>query len=185
MEQNLISYLYNDRISIMKKGIKQLTTLILVLVVMCSFSQCSGTRSLDKKAPVKFENPYYQSWVAGVEGGGSGINVFLPLKEKNSELDSIYFRGQSAKLEWKQEAGVYVGRFNSELNRKNDMILSSDPMEEYGNQLPVVKTSIPFELRDDECVISYQKRGKTRYFKLEGLVEKAAIPYPSAPPVKQ
>lgn len=169
----------------MKEGIKPILSSILILVVMCSFSQCSGSKSLDKKAPVKIENPYYQSWVAGVEGGGSGLNVFLPMKEKSMELDSIYFRGNSAVLEWKKEAGVYVGRFPSDFNKKKDIIMSGDSREEYGNEMPAVKKPIPFDLKEDECVVSYRKDGKTRYFKLEKLVEKQSMPFPSAPPVKQ
>lgn len=169
----------------MKKGINKIATLILILVVMSSFSQCSGSKDLDKKAPLNIEKAFYQSWVAGVEGGGSGINVFLPTKERTMELDSIYFRGQSAKLEWNEETSEYVGRFTTALNQKKDIIMSGDSKEEYGNEMPVPQSSIPFELKQDECIISYSREGKTRYFKLEKLVEKPSIPYPSAPPVKQ
>ncbi|MBT8253805.1 MAG: hypothetical protein KJO00_04605 [Bacteroidia bacterium] len=152
---------------------------------MSSFSQCSDKKKLEKQAPVTIDQPYFQRWTAGVEGGGSGMNIHIPVSDVNIVLDSVYFRGRVAPLELKKEAGQYVGRFSSDFNKKKDMIMNEDPKEEYGNTMPEKLKPIPFELKDNECVISYRDGKTVKYFMLSNVVEKPLIAYPSAPPIKQ
>ena len=167
--------------------LRSLMIIVLMGVVMASFSQCSSSRSLQKKSPVELEQVYCQRWVAGVQGGGSGINIFIPVKDLSVELDSVYFRGKAVQLEIKPGETMYVGRFMSDFNKPKDpnVVMSSDPKAEYGNKLPELPQKIPFELKDDECVISYKDGKKTKYFKVENVVEKDLLAYPSAPPKKQ
>lgn len=168
------------------KFIKRIFSLILLFIMMGSFSQCSSVKQLETKAPTHFGNVYFQKWVAGIEGGGSGINLIIPVATNSIVLDSVYFRNNSAKLELgTTNPKTYIGRFKTALNQKKDMILSSDPKEEFKNKVPVTTEIIPFELKDNECVVSYQEGNKTKYYKITGIVEKDMIPYPSAPPNKQ
>jgi len=157
-----------------------------MLLVMASFSQCSSAQKLQDKAPITIGKAYCQSWIAGVEGGGAGLNIFIPVIDNSIILDSVYFRGKAAKLEVKQEENIlYVGRFPSDFNQKRDIIMSSDPKAEYGNEMPNISKKIPFELKNNECVISYKEGKTTKYFKVDNVVEKDLVPYPSAPPNKQ
>jgi len=169
--------------------IRNIISLITLPLIMFSFTQCSSQKKLQDKAPIQLQEVYCQSWVAGVKGGGAGINIFIPTDLKTHDhkrLDSVYFRGKSAKLNIIEDKTiVYVGRFILEAYKDQDIIMSSDKKEEYGNKMLKVKESIPFDLKDDECVVSYKEGEKTRYFKIENIVEKASIPYPSAPPNKQ
>lgn len=155
-----------------------------MLLVMASFSQCSSTKKLQEKAPMALEQVYCQQWVAGIEGGGSGINIFIPVKDKSVVLDSVYFRGKGVKLETKDDELLFVGRFKSAFNQPKDMVFSNEPNAEYGNRLELPE-KIPFELKDNECVISYIDGNTTKYFKVDNVVEKEMIAYPSAPPNKQ
>lgn len=152
---------------------------------MTSFSQCSSSKKLQKNTPEGIGQVYCQSWVAGVEGGGSGLDIYIPVTDTELALDSVYFRGKAAKLEFKKEAMMFVGRYPSEFNKKKDMVMSQDPKEEYGNEMPVIDKPIPFELQENECVISLIEADKTKYFKITDVVEKQALAYPSAPQVKQ
>ena len=152
---------------------------------MTSFSQCSSSKKLQKNAPEGIGQVYCQSWVAGVEGGGSGLNIFIPVTTAELMLDSVYFRGKAAKLEFKKEVMQFVGRYTSDFNKKKDIVMSEDPKEEYGNEMPAVEKPIPFKLEENECVISFTEGDKTKYFKITNVVEKQALAYPSAPPVKQ
>jgi len=171
------------------KSIRSIISLTILPFIMFSFSQCSSQKKLQDKAPVQLMEVYCQSWVAGVRGGGAGINIFIPTNLKtynHNRLDSVYFRGKSAKLQIIEDKTiVYVGRFISDVNRKQDLIMSSDKKEEYGNKMLKVEEEIPFELKDDECIVSYKVGARTKYFKIKNIVEKASIPYPSAPPNKQ
>jgi hypothetical protein len=41
--------------------------------------------------------------------------------------------------------------------------------------------NIPFELAQDECVVSYKSNGKTKYYKLTNLVKKESRDIPMSP----
>lgn len=167
---------------------KIISNAFLMLIIMTSFSQCSSAQKLQKEAPVKFGTAYYQHWVAGIQGGGSGINLFIQTEgfsKENIQLDSVYFRGKASKFEVKpNNPSLFIGRFSLKSNQKKDIIMSNKPKAEYGNELPELKTKIPFELKDNECVVSYKEGDKTKYFKIENLVEQPPQYYPSAPPRK-
>lgn len=167
--------------------IKRITYLLAMFILMASFSQCSTAQKLQKELPVTLGDVYCQQWTAGIQGGGSGINLFIPVTSKSViVLDSVYFRGKASKLEVKPNTQLYIGRFKTDFNQpKKDIILSIDPKEEHSNQLPTKAINIPFKLKDDECVVSYQKNNKTLYFKISNVTQKAPLNYPSAPPDRQ
>ena len=152
---------------------------------MASFSQCSSSKQLDQKAPVVFGEVYCQKWVAGVQGGGSGMNIMIPVDSFTIPLDSVYFRNKGAKLEKDEQSKMYIGRFKNAQSNPKDIVMSSDPNAEYGNELPDISKGIPFELKENECVVSYEVDNTIKYFKIENVVEKEMIPYPTAPPNKQ
>jgi len=164
------------------KTLKSISLSLLALVVMASFSQCSTAQKLQEKAPMKLGDVYAQKWVAGVKGGGSGINVFIPVEDTTVVLDSMFFRGQKVKMEFiSTNQSLYVGRFKTEFNQNENIILSSDMKEESKNRLPILKEEMPFEFNDDECVISYLKGDKTMYFKISNIRMEQPLHYPSAP----
>jgi len=166
------------------KTVKQIIGLVLLMMFTVSFSQCSSTKKLQEKIPVKIGKVYTQKWVAGIKGGGSGLYIFIPVSDTSITLDSVYFRGRVTKLFQKyQDKNMYVGNFVNQQKQSQDIVMSSDPKAEYGNKLPISKElkPIPFELKYDECVISYIDGKKTKYFKVGNIVEKQLIPYPSAP----
>ena len=153
---------------------------------MASFSQCSSAKKIQEEAPLALGQVYCQSWIAGIEGGGAGLNIYIPTVNSSVELDSVYFRGKTAKLEIKSlNQTIYIGRFISDLNKKKDIVMSSEPNAEYGNEMPKITQKVPFELKENECVISYKDGNTTKYFKIDNVIEKELIPYPSAPPNKQ
>ncbi|WP_204344437.1 hypothetical protein [Psychroserpens algicola] len=163
------------------KILKQITSLLLILTLMASFSHCSSAQKLQEKSPVQFGEVYCESWSAGVKGGGSGLTIFIPVSDTSIQLDSVYFRGKGSKLETYPDKPLYIGRFKTEINQPTDLILSSDAKEEYVNKMPEKKENIPFKLNDNECVVSYKKGEKIEYYKISNVVEKAPLNYPSAP----
>jgi len=57
----------------------------------------------------------YETWVAGVRGGGSGINFYVELKtelSKEIELKKVIFRGYEAPFE-KQDALHFMARIKT------------------------------------------------------------------------
>lgn len=140
---------------------------------MMSFSQCASTPKLEKRAPLELGNVYFNEWVAGARYGGSGINLFIPVQSSlnNIQLDTVYFRGKQAKLEHINDT-LFVGRFETYKNKPQDIIMSNEPYGEYGNNAPKIPEKIPFELKEDECVVSYKNASKTKFFKITNIVKK-------------
>jgi len=166
----------------MRRYLKSIISKISVLGVLAIFTQCATGQKIDKAAPVTFKSPYFQKWIAGIQGGGSGFTVYLPLHhESDVELNEIYFRGKKVEILLRSDKPVYVGRYTDPNSVKRDMVMSGDPKEEFKNQVPVIEDKIPFELKGNECVIGYTKNGKKGYFKLDSLEEKELLAYPSAP----
>ncbi|MDU8884617.1 hypothetical protein RXV94_00495 [Yeosuana sp. MJ-SS3] len=166
---------------------KQIVNIFFGSFILLSFSHCSSAQNLQDNAPVELGEVYYQKWVAGIQGGGSGINLFVNLVENNQNVifDSVYFRGKSVKLGTNSSNNSFVGRFSTVLNRKPDVILSDKPQGEFGNQVPIIPKSIPFNLKDNECVISYKENNRIKYFKIKKIKEKPTLSYPSTPQNKQ
>ncbi|WP_340201154.1 hypothetical protein [Ascidiimonas sp. W6] len=167
------------------KRLKTIIQLISITFVMTAFSNCAGSKKLQQEAPFSMGTVYAQKWVAGVKGGGSGINLGVPINNLPKEivLDSVYFRGMKAPLieEVTDKGTLYMARFKTDLNKKKDMISHVDPRKEVGNEPPSTPEQIPFELGENEAVISYHHKGKIRYYKVENVKTKASIPFPSAP----
>src|SRR5210317_1265860 len=160
-----------------------------LLLLVVSFWTCSSYQKLQKETPVTFGKAYCQSWIAGVQGGGSGINIYIPIEgeiQSNISLESVYFRGKVTQLvQHSSKPDIYIGRFLSNTNAKVDTIMSNEPYAEYGNTLPVNEMNIPFEIKNSECIVSYKEGKTTKYFKLEQIIQKEPIAYPSAPKNKQ
>lgn len=144
---------------------------------------CKTTKStlFVSKPPISIEAPYFQTWVAGVQGGGRGVDVFLPVKDLNNITpDSIHFRGQRAKAVYKYQ--MIVGHFSSPQNQPKDIILSNEPFAEANNQLLPKADYSAFELEPNACVLSYILENKRYYHKITDLTQRTSISYPKSPP---
>lgn len=179
MEQLLILIFIKTKT--MKRNKPHIFICIASLFLM-SFSQCSSTKNLQKEVPLAFGEVYCQAWTGGVEAAGSGLNIVIPALESDSKisLDSVYFRGKVTILEQKQvnSKTTYIGRFRSKPPK--DFVISNNPKEEYGNTIDLPQ-NFPFDLKDNECVVSYKEANETKYYKITNVVEKPRNNYPSAP----
>ncbi len=163
---------------------KNVVKILILPMLLLSFANCGGTKIKDSKwafeqnPPFKIENAYYQDWIAGVEGGGAGTNIFINFKsiDENVVVQNIYFQNQ--KLEAKtsqQNLNIVSGHL---INVKNKgVIMDSDPMKEATN---TVNEKFPFQLKENEAVLEYWFKGEKNYFKLSGIQKKELLPYPSA-----
>lgn len=152
---------------------------LVALLALFGFTNCGNGKKLQEDAPLPIEQPFYTTWTGGVKTAGSGLNLYIPVNSTESrevELDSAYFRGRKAKLERSGEdvgsshSDVYVAYFRTaEKQKAPELIMHRDPKKEFGNKPPEIIGDFPFELEDDEAVISYKKNGKTGYFKLSNI----------------
>ena len=112
---------------------------------------------------------YFEKWIAGVEGGGSGFNVFLPIKKSSFiNFDSIHFRGQRVKALHRNN--MVFGRFKSINNNQSEDIIIGNTDHEKNNS--------HFSLLDNSCVLSYRIQNKRMYIEFKNLYYKPSKPYP-------
>ena len=165
------------------KAQHQYLFLSVIAIVSLSFSQCASTHKLQETLPITIGQIYYQNWTSGIKGGGSGINLYIPIENKpvNMVLDSVYFKNKRGKLEQLSDS-LYIARFTNNAIIKTDIIMSNDPYAEYGNTPPLRQQETPFELDDNECVLVYLEGDKYNYFKWSGIIKKEPVFYPSVPP---
>ena len=141
-----------------------------LFAIIFGFSQC-GTTKFEANPPFKVNTASYTNWVGG-QPGVRGVKVEIALKEKSDIVfDSLFFNNMTTKLEKTQMDGetFLIGRFNTS-SRKEDMVLHSDSTKELKNEAPK-EVKFPFELKNNEAVVSYTVNNKTKYFKLENLKE--------------
>lgn len=145
---------------------RYLYLLLSATIVTVLFASCAGNKDLQEKAPVKMEKPYYTSQ-------GDIIKFYVPvsaIQTNRISLDAVYFRNKKAPLVTSPDyPGVYMATFDT---AKPDMIMSSDPKEEYGNKMPQKTEKIDFELKDDEAILIFTQNSKVKYYKLTGVKER-------------
>lgn len=168
---------------------KLLNFLFIPFIAAISLVSCGSSKEKNYtfKEHVFIENPsfkiidsYYQHWVAGVQGGGSGTNVIIKLDNfaKGVTFKNLFFQGKLAPLKELNINSVgYQASFKGENN--NDIIMAGDIINEISN-IPPVK--IPFDLNEKEAVVSYIENGELKFFKISALHEKQMIAYPSTNP---
>lgn len=154
------------------------------------FSQCTSAKqnmkisetiniSIQMKSQV-----YFQNWIAGIKGGGSGTNLFISASILTGKKPfKAWFKGKSANIETTKVNNVdfYVAYFKGDSNQLKDYTMEADVKQEYGNKIPVKKEVFPFDLLENEAVISYKENDKTKYLKLTNISQKEMLAYPSAP----
>ena len=161
---------------------------VLTTLPLFGFTQCNSQKIIMVETPpFTLGEVMSEDWVAGVSGGGSGTNVFLPVEAgKTTMLDSVYFRGQVVKPERVQRDNylVYIARFKGTANMQNDRILHENPEKEFGNTPPQLRKKLPFTLKDDEAVVRFTKNGKAKYYKIEHIKESVPVQLPQTKPRK-
>ncbi|MCK0114462.1 hypothetical protein [Gelidibacter sp. F63206] len=149
-----------------------------IIMMSISASKCSEAKKMDKNAPSIIGEAYVESWTSEDGSGDSGYNLYIPMHSQENQdmlLDSVYFRNQIVKLDRKSEDSniLYVGVFKNFKKSNDDMIISSNPLDEMANKPPRVPQKIPFKIENTECIVSYKFKGDTRYFKIENIKEKS------------
>ena len=152
---------------------------------------CSSQKSFENQPPFSVERPTVQYWEGGREESGHGMEFrarWNPKDPSAVEVDSLFFRGRSYKLEvTDSETGfVLLASRTQTPFEKPDIIMHADSTKEIGNQPPkplAPRASFPFELLPDEAVISYilVADGRRYYTRITGIIEKPSRSFPGRP----
>jgi len=153
--------------------------IIFILTLLFGLSQC-GSNTFVKNPTFKVEKSFYNHWVGG-QPGVRGTKLELHLKDTSEiNFDALYFQGKVAKAEVSMQDGFtqVIGHFSTSATQKRDVILDLDARKELENRVPNLE-KLPFELKENEAVLSYKKGVKTLYFKIENISKVQSMPFPS------
>lgn len=151
------------------KTLKQ-TSIGIAVIGLFIFMSCGSTSKIsENKAPFKVLTSTYSKWLGG-QPGVNGVKVSIKIDNSAVKLDSVYFRNSSALLKLNEKTETYNVSIALPNTNKN-LQLDIDPRKEFGNKVPDISTKLPFELNDNEAVVSYFYKGKTNYYKISNLIE--------------
>lgn len=141
--------------------------LFLILVTSCS--------SQDKIIKESLIEASYQTWVAGVRGGGSGINFNVEFKSElpsNIELKKVIFRGYEVPFDKQDNLHLQA------------MIKTPGNQQKFEGDDSQIYTSPKnaLTLADNEAILIFTKDGKEYQQKITNVIEKPSLEYPSAKP---
>jgi len=134
-----------------------------VILFSCKSSQ------FEKATPFKIEKGFYQNWVGGQPGvRGTKIEFSILNLEDNVTFKNVYFKNTIEKLYLRNSDKKIVisANINTANKEEINMVMHKDANKEYGNKLPTVNKDFPFELKENECVISYLQNGNEKFYKL-------------------
>lgn len=151
---------------------------IIITFILIGIVSCSNSKDLElQKASDTIDAVYFQKWIAGVRGGGSGVNFYVNLKaplQKDVILEKVQFESYEA-LFVKISDTSYVAYIKTDGNQ-NDMVLDSNPEKEYGNKAPIEK------LKPNEANLFFTKNGEEFIKNIQNVKEKPMLAYPSVRP---
>lgn len=159
---------------------KHILMVIVAMIFIILNQGCAKKLPPQQSLPFTIDAVYYQTWVGGIEGAGSGYNLFLKTTEplpENVVLTAVYFNNKQAVWEQnKQESLLFVAHLKNDLRPRESFILHKDVTQEYGNEMP--KKQPQYELAANEAMIFYTVDGQEKVTKISGISEKPQNPDP-------
>jgi predicted small lipoprotein YifL len=149
---------------------KNLAIAFLLLLVVFSFANCGSNQNGSMSFPQEIDAVYFQQSVPDQEYLAEKTRVYIEFKKPlpaEIKLRKLYFHNQVSEF----KRVTPTSYFASYKNSKNDLILDSDTLKEYGNTAPVLNKS-RFILKGNEAMLEYTENSIIRFYKLTNVVEK-------------
>lgn len=161
----------------MQKLISSVIVIFSIVFISCKSSKAANELGFQTNPPFKVEKATYSKWVGG-QPGVHGISIQIQLNKATVELDSVYFRNNSTKLKLdKSNSNItYVGSMVLPKINK-DLQMNMDSKKEFGNAVPDISQKIPFQLAQNEAIVSYIYNNKTHYYKISEVIEVKSANY--------
>ncbi|WKK65946.1 hypothetical protein [Lutimonas zeaxanthinifaciens] len=145
--------------------------LLMTVVISACLLSCKS-QNVATSAPFEISEKSYFQWISGKQGTkGTTIRVEGRVKSLNVSFSKLYFQNHEYDVVPQFSDNVFVVEGTSSEFRNRELILSSDPADEYGNQPSLPKKKIPFDLKDDEAVLLYTVNGLEGFYKISDIVK--------------
>lgn len=148
-----------------------MVAIISVVLICCGSSKAPIKSSLQNNPPFKVVEATYSKQL-DEQKGVNNMLIRISINNPKILLDSVYFRNNSSilKLDKSDSNLEYVGSLVLPTKNQN-FNLNLDSKKEYGNQAPDISRKIPFELKENEAIVSYLLNKKKFYFKISNVME--------------
>ncbi len=149
----------------------------IIFTIFLSFTQCK-TQSVQKDIPFTVNEKTYFKWAGGKKGDqGLTIKIVGNFDTTNLAFSNIFFQNHKYKVvpEIRSNTFTLIGNRSS---LKQDLNMSGNSIDEYGNKLPNLDKDFPFDLQKDEAVIEYSVSQQTFFFKVTGVKQLETVYYP-------
>ena len=154
-----------------------------ILIFALTLTQCASVK-LDTNPPFKVTSASY-SHITGGLPGNSTLNLMIEFTATETvDFQNVYFQNKivNAVIEKKQDKNYVAARYKTSSNSDNkDMVLHTDAKDELKNTAET-KEKFPFELKENEAVITYKVGEKIHYYKIKNITKEEAVFMPSAKP---
>ncbi|GAB5563422.1 MAG: hypothetical protein Wins2KO_04850 [Winogradskyella sp.] len=144
----------------LRKAVFAITFLLIIPFAIQCASPKITVPEFQKQAPFAINKVYFQNWYAGVKLGNTGVDIFVPLENKNQnvKIDSIFFKNLKGKLSENK------GSYTVLLREEPVSIFQEEPRNQFG-------------LDDDEFVISYIQDNETKYYKTNNSKQLSSVSF--------
>jgi len=138
---------------------------ILSLTLSIFLFSCHATKFV-KTPPFKIVEAKYQYWYGGREGvKGISVKVLIQDIDKDIAFKNIFFKNKKLDVFVSDIENLKLLSANINTGTRN-MQMHINPKKEYGNTLPETDKDFPFDLKENEAVISYLKANKDYFYKI-------------------
>lgn len=175
----LLIELFNGELHLTIKNNKKFKQMKLIGILILAFSitQCASVK-MDNNHPFKIESATYNHVTGGVKGSYNSTNLIINFTAKEAvDFQKVYFQNKitNAVIEQNGDKQYIAARYKTSSNDRKDIILHADPKQEFGNTPNNPVEKFPFELKENEAMISYAIGEKIHYVKVENIVKKDKV----------
>ncbi len=149
---------------------------IIAFIVLISLFACKSTQKQLNELPISIESASYQNWYGGRSGvRGVKIEINGILNKQDLVFKSAYYLDKKSEIQTQIEDDKILLSISINTSKRREMMLSSNPNEEFGNKAPVKPKYA--DLKENEVVIEYLNNDKIQFIKVE-LKKKKDLFYP-------
>ncbi len=137
---------------------------IVFLIMITLISSCGRSKiKLESSPLVNINEAYFQKWVSGVRGGGSGLNIHLSIdnEDLDKKLTGLYFKDKYTTLKF-NKPNVYTGFIRTSKRVETNLDL---PVKKENTTLEEDKKyKLLFSIKENEAVVVILVNKKKKYF---------------------
>ncbi|MCD8402260.1 hypothetical protein [Tenacibaculum finnmarkense] len=147
------------------------------LIFAIIFIQCANIKQT-ATPPFKIKKALYTDDFNHLSTNKSPCLNIIFTSDKPIDFQKVYFQNTiiNTLIEYKNGKKIIIARYkNRIIPVVNELILNADSEKEYGNSLPKITEKFPFNLKDNQAVVTYKIGDKILTYKIENMIKTTSI----------